>query len=542
MKKLTRVFALALALLMVLSLVGCSSKGGTTEPTTTTEEKTFTFAIGDAPNYLDPAIATDSIGAYTINQIYFPLYYLGTEGLMPGSAESMELSEDELTYTFKLRENYWSDGQKVTANDFVYGAKHALSIGGAECSYLSWITDYIVGAAQYEYATDANMPELGIVALDDDTIQYTLVKPVKFFPSLLWGGVYYPVREDYAPMGDYTWADTVGWPSNGAFYLTSIDRAAKMEYAPNPNWCWADQVKVDKMVNVVIADQDSQLMAFQNGEIDYASSVEAGTVSKMPALANNFTATGVINYYVQVNCRPGSVEGENVLEDVNVRKALLWGIDRQAICDARDDGVCAPLYGFVPTGLVSEEGDFRKVGGDYCGYDLEKAQAFLAEAGYSVDNPLELEYYYNENANHNLVAAVLKDQLAKVGINLKLKTADVRTFFADRDENGNFQICRGAMSADYNDALTFLDMATETYQMHASWGDETYDAMMLAAASMAGQERLDQLHAAEKYLVEETAQVLPLFEYGSALLRSDRMSGDFDNFQGNSIFWFVDVK
>ena len=540
MKKLTRIVVIAITLLMALSLVGCSKGGDTGTDTPTDEPKTFTFAIGDQPNYMDPAIASDSIGSYVINQMFFPLYYLSNEGLMPGAAEDCQVSDDELVYTIKLRENYWSDGVKVTANDYVYGVKHALSIGSAEASYLSWITDYVVGAAEYEGATSTDMPNLGYVALDDDTLQITLLKPVKFYTSLLWGGVYYPLREDFAPMGDYTWADTVGYPMNGAFVPTSIDRAAKITYEANPNWCWADKVNLDTMTCLVIADQDAQLMAFQKGEIDFATSVEAATVSKLPELANNFGATGILNYYIEINCRPDSATNA-ALTDVNVRQALLWGIDRKAIVDARDDGVTRELLGFVPSGLVSDEGDFRVAGGDLCGYDPEYAKDCLAKAGYSVDNPLVLEYYYNQSSTHDLVAAVIKDQYAKIGIEIKLKTADVRTFFADRDQNAAFELARGAMSADYNDALTYLDMATTTYQMNAVWGDDTYDAMMLDAASMGGQERLDQLHAAETYLVKDQAMVVPLFEYGSACLRADGVTGDFDNFQGNSIFWFVDV-
>jgi len=534
MKKLV---VLLLSVLMVLSIAACTSKpqGGDT-PT----EKTFVYAVGDQPNYMDPAIASDSIGSYVINQIYFPLFYMGQNRLEMGAAADCKVSDDGLTYTITLRESYWSDGVKLTANDFVYGVKHALSIGPAEVSYLSWITDYIVGAAQYAGANTSEMTDIGVVALDENTVQYTLTKQVGFFTSLLWGGVYYPLREDFAPSGDYTWADTVGYPTCGAFTPVAIDRAASISSVKNDKWCWADKVNVDKIECKVIADMDAQLMAFQTKEIDFATSVEAATVSKMDELKDNFFATGVINYYVEINC--AGTGANKALENVNVRKALSYAVNRDAIIDARDDGVTRALYGFVPSGLLSDEGDFRAVGGDYTKYDPEEAKSLLAAAGYTASNPLKITYYYNQNAAHDLVAARLKADWEAVGVEVTLKTADVRTFFADRDENGNFEVCRGAMSADYLDALTYLDMATSTYQMKVAWGDSTYDEMMLKAASMSGQERINQLHAAEKYLVEETCQVIPLFEYGSACLRASYVSGDFDNCQGNSLFWFVDVN
>lgn len=535
-----KLFTLLLTIVVALSLAACGGEKSGSDGKASAP-MTFTYAIGDSPNYMDPAIASDSIGSYVINQMFYPLYYFSPEGILPAAAEETKISDDGLVYTIKIKENYWSDGQKVKADDYVYGAKHALSLGNAEVSYLSWITDYIVNAGNY-VSGDANaMDDLGIVALDDNTIQYTLVKPCSFFDSLLWGGVYYPLRSDFAPSGDYTWADTVGYPMNGAFVPTYIDRAEKIELVKNNYWFDADKVSCDKITALIITDMEAQLMAYQTEEIDFATSLSAGTVSKLYDDSELF-ASGNVNYYMEFNMRPATFKND-VLLDLNVRKAILCAVDRQAICDAIDAGtIYYPLYGFVPYGIVdATEGDFREAGGDYCAYDKDAAIAYLAASGYSVDNPVNIEYYYNQNTTHDTVAAVVKEQLAAVGINLTLKTGDVRTFFDDRDNQGNYEMARGAMSADYNDSLTYLDMATTSYQTCASWGDDHYDELMLAAASMSGQERIAALHDAEKYLVEEQAMVCPLFGYGSACLRKPYVSGDFDNGQGNSIFWYVKV-
>ncbi len=545
MKKL---LVLLLSLLMIVSLAACSGSnnggggdnGGGTEPVA--EDKVFKYAIGDSPNYLDPAIASDSIGSYVINQFYYPLYYFSPTGILPAAAADTKVSDDGLVYTIKINANKWSDGQAVKADDFVYGPKHALSLGDAEVSYLAWITDYIVNAKDYVGKSTDEMTDLGIKALDDETVEYTLVKPCSFFTSLLWGGIYYPLRPDFAPSGDYTWANTVGYPTCGAFTPTYIDPAEKISSVKNENWFDADKVKVSGLECLVITDMESQLMAYQTDEIDFATSLSAGTVSKLYDDKELF-ASGNVNYYMELNMRPETAKNEALL-DVNVRKAILYGVDRQAIVDAIDAGtIYYPLYGFVPHGIVDPtDGDFRTTGGDLCSYDQEAAKKYLAEAGYSVDNPLELEYYYNQNTTHDTVAAVLKEQLAAIGINLTLKTGDVRTFFDDRDNQANFEAARGAMSADYNDSLTYLDMATYTYQTKASWGDTVYDELMLEIASMSGQERIAKLHEAEKYLVEDQAMVIPLFGYGSACLRKPYVTGDFDNGQGNSIFWYVDVN
>lgn len=554
MKKFKKLVVLALSILMCLTLVACSSSSSDdtsddagSDDTTTTEtsyKTEFTYAIGDSPAYLDPTVASDSISNYVLNQTTYPLFQLTQEGVVPCAVEDYTVSDDGLTYTLTLKENYWSDGQKVVAEDYIYGIKHALSVGSAEAAYLSWVTNNIVGAAQYDGADTDSMTELtGAVATDENTIVFTLVQPCDYFTSLLAGGVYYAIRSDYAPSGDYTYAEDPSVPTNGAFKYVSIDRADRVVMEKNEYFCDADQVVVETMTAIVMPDMDSQLMAYQTGEIDYASSVEAATAYSL------YDGTGlidaypsVINYYIEFNCRPETNTNAALL-DVNVRRAFQLAIDRDAIVEALDAGdAYYALGGFVPSGIVSTlEGDFREVGGDYVYYDPEEAASLLAESGYSVDNPVTIEYYYNQNTMHDTVAAVVKEQLAKVGINLELKTADVRVFFSDRDDNANYEAARGAMSADYLDAMTYLDMATTVYQTKASWGDSTYDEMITSANALTGQERLDGLHAAEKYLVEETAQVCPLFGYQAVCLQPEGMTGSINSPQATSTFWFVKV-
>ncbi|MBR5755871.1 MAG: hypothetical protein IKX97_08660, partial [Erysipelotrichaceae bacterium] len=321
MKKL---LTLLLSLLMIVSLSACGGGGDNGGGGNTTEAKVFKYAIGDSPNYLDPAIASDSIGSYVINQFYYPLYYFSPDGILPAAAADTKVSDDGLVYTITIVDNKWSDGQPVTAEDFVYGVKHALSLGDAEVSYLAWITDYIVNAKNYVFANTDDMVDLGVKALDDKTIEYTLVKPCGFFTSLLWGGVYYPLRADFAPSGDYTWADTVGWPTCGAFTPTYIDRAEKILSEKNQNWFDADKVGVDGLECLVITDMEAQLMAYQTGEIDFASSLSAGTVSMLYDDSELF-ASGNVNYYMELNMRPETATNEALL-DVNVRKAILYGV------------------------------------------------------------------------------------------------------------------------------------------------------------------------------------------------------------------------
>ena len=535
MKQFRKLLALVLVVALAMSMTACGGNGGN-EPET--EVKTeFTYALGGEPNYLDPAYAADSIASYVLNQVYLPLFILAQGGeIRKAACKDYTVDDSKLVYTFTLVDNnYWSDGKKVTAEDYVYGVKHALSLGSADASYLTFITDFVEGALQYDGGKIADMNDLGVKALDDNTLEITLKTTCEYFPSLLCAGVYYPLRSDFAPEGDYTWADDPAAPTNGYFHFTSIDRSSTIVMERNTHNESAD-VHLEKLTAKIMEDMDAQLMAFKTGEIDYATSVEAPVAVSQYGGTNSLDIfDSTINYYMQFNVNMS--DADSPLKDINVRKALQLGLNREKIVEALDAGdAYYPLYGFVPEGLSSPtEGDFRKAGGNYCTYDPDQARELLK----AYPDGITLEYYYNQNNMHDTVASVMKDQLAEIGINLVLKTADVRVFFNDRDTEGNFELARGAMSADYMDARTYLDMGLSSWQTAYTWGDATYDQMIAATETMSGQERLDQLHAAEKYLVEENAYINPIFGYKTVCLKNPNTTGYINNPQGNSFFVFV---
>lgn len=545
MKLFRKIGISALAVLMAASTAACSGGGSDTGGETTSYKTTFTYAIGGEPTYLDPAIASDSVTSYVTNQIYFPLFYIGTDGSMVNAAcTDYDVSEDGMTYTLYLTEdNYWSDGQQVTAADYVYGMKHALNLGAADSTYVFFLTDNVVNAAELETKPTSEMDDLGVKAVDDFTIEISLMKKCPYFDSLLAAGVFYPMREDYVKDGDYTWADDTSVPTNGPFHPVKIDRSSevvmeKNEYFVNNS---DQEIVVETMTAKVMADMDAELMAFQTEEIDFATSVDAATVYNIYAGQDELETTdSVMNYYVNLNSK-GTGDANPALEDVNVRKAINYAVDREEIVEALNAGdIYYPLYGLIPKGFTGIDGDFREEGGDLVGYDPEMAKELLAEAGYDESNPLELTYYYNQNTMHDTVAEVLKSQLAEVNINLTLKTGEIRTFFSDRSD-GLFELARNAMSADYMDVRTFLDLALTSYQSTPTWGDETYDQMIAETDNLTGDERLQALHDAEEYLVGEMYYTLPLFGYKNVCLKKAGTTGQLGSPQANYIFWYVHV-
>lgn len=554
MKKLMKKLSIVLvALLMAVSLTAC---GGDDTPTGTSGTEggdvaykdTFTYAIGGEPNYLDPAVASDSVASYILNQTYYPLFSIGTDGSLVNQAcTSIEIDETQTVYTLHLtEENYWSDGQPVTAHDYVYGALHALGLGSADSYYSYFIRNYVKNAAQYgadgSTAKIADMVDVGLVALDDYTIEITLEQPCDYFSGLLTSNVFYPLREDVAPELDYTWAAEVH-VTNGPYTYESIDNATEIVMVKNEYFPDAENVTTQTLRAVVMADPEAQFMAFQTGEIDWASNVEPSTAFQTygdsPEL---LLSPSVINYYMMMN----SYRASDALKDVRVRRAIQLGIDRSNIVTALDAGeMYYELYGYVPVGFEGINGDFREeqdAEQQLVYTDKDEARALMEDAGYSEDNRLTLTYTTNQAAMHDTVAAVLAEELSDIYIDLKVENKELRVFFDERDQQGITELARGSMSADYMDPTTFLEMANSANQYgNVTYGDAHYDELLAESDLLTGDERLEKLHEAENYLVGEMAYTCPLFGYRTLNLAKAGTEGATSNPQGNYVFWYIKV-
>lgn len=545
MKKKFKVFSLLmLALVMSLSLVACGQGNGNGEPTD--EELVFTYAIGGEPNVLDPAVGTDNVTAAITRQMYYPLFSIGSDGsLVKEAVEDYTISDDGLVYTFKLvEENYWSDGKKVTAEDYVFGMKRSVGMGKGDSYYSYFLIDYIKNAKDYgeNMADIADMVDIGIEATDERTIVITLEKPTVYFINLMTESVFFPLRSEFAKEHESNWSLDPTVPTNGPFQTTKFDSAEEVILVKNEHYPFADKVNFDKLVAKVMPDMDAQLLAFQNGEIDMATSVSSDVTKIYKDKEELVVTESVINYFVILNAYS---ESAPELANVNVRKALQMAINRDDIVLSLDAGEAFyPLYGLVPVGLPGLSGDFREEQDAkevLVKYDPEAAKALLAEEGFTESNPLKLTYYYNQNAMHDTVSQVMQQNWAEIGVQVELKTGEVRTFFDDR-QNGLYEMARHAMSADYMDVSNYLDMAASWTLGGKYWGDAKFDELMLETQGETDPaKRFEMLHNAEKYLVQEQAYTIPLFGYSSLYLLKPGVTGIQYNPQGGYSLAFTNI-
>ncbi len=536
---------LLLSLLMVISMTACSGGGGgeTPEPSGETKYKTtFTYAVGGEPTYMDPAKCGDSVTAEIHNEIWYPLFYLTETGAVAnGDCIDWSVDDSGTVYTFKLDpKEKWSDGVPVTADQYVYGIKRCIGYGFDEVGYLTMITNYILNAEKHVGEAVADMDDVGVKAVDDYTLEITLNAKCPFFVSLLPTQVFAALRPEIAPEKDSEWSSTPGYPTTGAFVPTKIDSASEYILEKNPNFARADEVIVEKMIAKIMTSMEESQMEFQTGEIDYDTSAGSDVVNN-PTLKENVRLNGNINYYMNLNC----YTGPEALQNRDVRRAIQLGIDRSAFVTALDAGdMFYELYGFVPVGLPDWDGsDFRtNADNDHklVYTDKEEAKRLMESAGFNENNRLALTYYYNQNAMHDTVAAVIRDQLKDIYIDVTLKTAELRTFFDDRSY-GRYDMARNAFSADYMDPWNYMELMAiyNDPEGRTFFGDETYDKILFESMELEGKERFDKLHEAEVYAIETMCFNCPLFGYGDASLEKTGTIGVINNPQANHIFWFV---
>lgn len=569
-KSYKRVLAIGMAAALLAGLVGCGSNtanSGTvaadTENVTSkatesvqdqseeseaaegdaAESKELVVGWSSSPSYFDP-VNSGTTTTNVLRELYYPLFYFDENGkLQNASCESYTVSEDGLVYTFKLIENYWSDGEKVKASDFEYGIKRVLSYG-ADADYPYYIYNYVVGAKEAfdQGLSVAEQTEVGIKALDDDTLEITLEKPCAYFVQLTAYNVYFPVRADFAPEHDESWSFNPETPFNGPFYLESVNEKEEVVLVKNPYFADADKINLDKLTLKIISDAQSQLLAFQNGSIDVALDPPSDTVLTYSGdQAEIQIPKAAFNYYLTFNV---SEDSENAVLSENVRKAVSIGINRQQIVEALDGGnAYIALYGIVPSGISGPNGeDFRTEAGDLIVEDKEEAKALLEAEGYTQDNPLTLYYPYSSNTRNTTVAEILQAQLAEINVNLEIEALESQAL-STKKGSLDFNLYRYAMGPDYMDPQTLLDYFNSTNQSPVYLNDSDINTWLdSATVELDENERNELLHNVENKLIEQENYVVPIFAFNNAHLVKTNVSGIEWYPDGGYVFWYADIN
>ena len=490
------------------------------------DEKILHFGLGSEPQYLDPHLA-NSVSAH--NVIIALIEGLVSEDPktlkpVPGVAEKWDISEDGLVYTFHLRKNAkWSNGDPVTAHDFVYSYKRILNPELAS-QYASMLHGLKNARQYHEEGLSWDEAKVGATAIDDYTLQLTLENPTPYFLELLnhysWFPAHPPTIEKFGAFGKQgtAWTRPGNYVGNGPFTLSDHKVNSVIEVKKNPLYWDAQTVSLEGIRFYPIESADTEERAFHSGFLHLTQTVSPDRIDFLkenhPDLIHFESYLGTYFYRFNVEEPP--------FDDVRVRLAFNLATDRQAIVEKVTKGGQLPARCFTPpgTGGFSPESRFR--------FDPQKAKSLIQE--YLTEKGLEslpkIELKYNTSEGHKKVAEALQGMWKNhLGAEIQLLNMEWKVFLstiAKRD----FSLARAGWIGDYVDANTFLHMwRTGDGHNNTGWSSTRYDELLeLAAQESDTEKRFSYFEECEK-LIAENAPILPIYFYVHVTLRSPTVKG-----------------
>ncbi|MBQ8088557.1 MAG: peptide ABC transporter substrate-binding protein [Clostridia bacterium] len=532
MKNLKALLAVAIVLMLALgSAVSAFAEAG---------EKSITFGTVSGAGDLDPAgIAIDMWTEYC-KLCVDPLIRFDEEGnTVYEAAESYDVSEDGLVWTFHLRQNAgWSDGSPVVADDFINTIQRALNPENGMSIYASVL--YPIAGAQEARSGEGSLEDVAVVALDDYTLEMTLKAPCPYFNQLLTVGPFYPSKTGVATLEDPSW-----WKNpetslgNGAFYLSEYVDGDHYVVKKNPYFWNADEVKLDSVRVCFLYDQQALLAAFQTGEVDVASGLPDYIADAYAGSDELFMWNMLTSKFILPN-----LEVEP-LNDERVREAIALGINRSEVCAVVGLDYI-PSTSYVAEYMLSNSSSeyFSKEQEPLFTEDVEKAQALLVEAGYPNGEGFPtLTYTYPSSDKDALLAQAIQASLKQnLGINIELNGVEDQVYSSVRAE-GSYELIRHSWTADFNDPINYLDLYTSysggNYNhVNIPEYDEVIEASNVETDPQA---RNALLHKAERILVSENFDVIPVCTQVYVCLWNPNLTNVTANEKGEHMYRYADI-
>ncbi|MBD8067269.1 peptide ABC transporter substrate-binding protein [Devosia sp. PTR5] len=453
---------------------------------------------------------------------------------IPGQAESWDISDDGLVYTFHLRDGIkWTDGEPVTADDFVFAMQRLMDPKTAsEYAYLQYP---IKNAQAINSGEMTDLNELGVKAIDDKTLEITLEAPTPFFIEALTHYTAFPVPKHLVEEFGDDWTKMDHIVANGPYKIVEWLPGSYVHSVKNEDYYDAANVQIDEVYYNVLEDQAAALNRYRAGEFDiltdFPSDQYQWMQDNLPGEAHVAPFLGVY-YYVMNQEKPP-------LDDVRVREALSISVLRDVIGpDILGTGEL-PAYGWVPPGTGNYVENAYMPEWAQMPYEerVAKAQELLKEAGYGPDNPLTLQLRYNTNDNHQRIAVAIAAMWEPLGVKVELFNSEVAVHY-DALRAGDFQVGRAGWLLDYNDPSNTLDLLkTGTMQDGTmNWGNnygrysnEEFDTLLDQASTEQDlAKRGEVLAQAEKIAMDEFA-ALPIYWYVSKNVVKPYIEGFEDN-------------
>ncbi|CCG57367.1 oligopeptide ABC transporter periplasmic oligopeptide-binding protein [Brachyspira pilosicoli WesB] len=504
----------------------------------------LTVNLGYELQSIDPAINDETYGFIYINHAFEGLLTKDINGkIVGGSSDKWEISEDKLKYTFRIREDAkWSDGKKLTADDFVYSYRRVVDPKTA--SPIAYLMYYIKNAKNINMGKK-QIDTLGVTAIDENTLTIELENPTLYFEDILAsGGCYVPVREDIINKygDDWTW-NSESYIGNGAYKMTERKPDELIAFELNTNY-WDYKNQVAKKINfVLIADEYISLNAVRTGDVDF--SINAPPIGEIESLIkeNLMAVSDIIGvYYLDLNNK------DKTLSDKRVRKALSLAIDRNYIVSNIGHGKLIAAESFVPPVVKGVEKSFREESSNFIiannySNNIIEAKKLLAEAGYpNGENFPILEVKVSSGFYTTVLEAIQEMWKNNLNIDVIVRTEESKITLPFR-QSGKYQIARTSWTGDYNDPLTMLQiMTSESDINYSGFSNERYDYLInFATTSTNEKDRMEALKEAEAILFEEMP-IIPFIYRTDFLVVNPKLKNYIDDPLGRYRFNYAYIE
>jgi oligopeptide transport system substrate-binding protein len=544
----------------------------TATPAPGEEKATLDITVATEPPTMDPSLSTDTTSVWSVRQMFIGLTAFDEKAqVIPSLATDWSVSEDGLTWTYNLRDDvHWvhrnpttgefEDLGPVTAKDVEYGVKRTLDPNTA--SDYAYVLYIINGAEEFNTADPAaeNFQELkdaiGVKAVDDTTVQFTLKQAAGYFPSITAMWVTFPLHQETIDTYGDNWTEAGLIVTNGPYTLEEWSHGAYVKFAKNPLWPGAQDVQIEVIQGPIINEASTTMAMYEANEIDMAADPGQGPplpdmdrIKADPQLSQELLiAPRLCTYYY------GFVTTKPPFDNVTVRKAFAAAIDRQSLIDNVLKGEQRPAHSFSAPGIFGNVADDTSIGSwmvmDNYADQVKQAQQWLADAGYPNGAGIDMTLMYNTSEAHAQIAQAVQAMWAEafpeaiVNVENQEWSVYLKTLLPDSPDSEKPDVFRMGWCADYPDANNWLNevLNSKSSQNYEKYFKADFDSLVEQAALESDPAKRQELYKQAETMLMDDQAIAPIYYYTYVRLYKPWVSYVISPVTGDPIFqWKIDV-
>ncbi|MEH7462434.1 peptide ABC transporter substrate-binding protein [Bacillus thuringiensis] len=516
---------LLIGIILASSLLISACSNHSSKSKEISEKQVLNVTISEEIPSLDTAKSMNGTSEHVMQNIFEGLYVFDEkDNPVPGVAKSFEKSTDGKTYIFHLREDAkWSNGDAVTAHDFVYSWQR--TVNPETASQYANMLYYMKNAETINKGALA-VDQLGVKAIDDVTLEIQLEKPIPYFLNLLTLPIYLPQNKSFVEgKGSKYGLEPEHMIYNGPFVLSEWKHEQEFKLKRNDTYWDKNNVKLEEINFHIVKDIATAVNLYETGSID-RTPINSSFVDKYKEKSDFYTTKNSAIAMLRFN------QKNSTLANTKIRQSLSMALNKEAVVKHFLNNGSTAAEGLVPEGYKNEKDgkDFRKENGDLAVYNVEKAKTLWGDAKKELGvEQITLEFLTFEQDQAKQTAEYIKGELEKnlQGLTIKIKPQPFKQKL-QLEQTGQYDISMVVLGPDYKDPISYLEsFTTDNLNNKMSDSNKRYDELINSAKNdlvLEEKKRWKAMQEAERILLEDAA-IAPLYHTGSAYVQKEYVKG-----------------